>query len=490
VLDVRVPHSTYMWKDFFIHVAVIVVGLLIAVGLEQTEKYFHYRQQVPFPDVKDLATVKITLIRTRCFGTCPSYQVEVDGLGGVVFDGGDFVLVPGRHTAHVPEASVRALLEAFQRADYFSAKDSYIASVTDNPTYTTSLRIDGRSKKVVDYSGEMVGMPDSIRTLEWKIDEVAGTERWLNGDGRDTLALLESEKWDFRAATPDNMTMYSKAVTTKNVALLWHYLAEAGPVVAPPLSGASPVCVASGEGDLELVKRMMKSYAVQRRVPPGKLGIPMRVMNQCLESAAEKGDLAMLQYWLDRGADPTMQTENTLPPDSTDRLRESQLTLLATGIISRNASVVQKLLEYKVDMRAPDSDGSLLLLALRFSSKDTPAIVEMLVKAGVDVNQRSIFLHQTPLFNAYNAPEAVKALLAAGADLEARDDIGNTPLIRGAMVEPMVRELLADGADPAPVAKNGDTALKVARQYNCAACAGLIAASLKQRAGEAPEPAR
>jgi ankyrin repeat protein len=445
---------------------------------------------VPFPEVKDLATVKITLIRTRCFGTCPSYQVEVDGSGAIVFHGGDFVLVPGKHTAHVPEASVRALLEAFQRADYFSAKDSYTASVTDNPTYITSLSIDGRSKKVIDYAGKMAGIPDSIQALEKKIDEVAGTERWLKGDGRDTLALLDSEKWDFRAATADNMTMYSKAVTTKNAALLGRYLAVAGPVVAPPLSGASPVCVASGEGDLTLVQRMMKSYAVQTRGAPGNPGIPMRVMNQCLESAAKKGDVAMLQYWLDQGADPTMQAENTLPSDRTGRLRGSQLTLLAIGIISRNSSVVRKLLEYKVDMRAPDSDGSLLLLALRFSSKDTPAIVEMLVKAGVDVNYRSIFLHQTPLFDAYNAPGAVKALLAAGADLEARDDNGYTPLIRGAMVEPMVRELLADGANPAAVAKNGDTALKIARQYNCVACAELITTSLKQFAAKAPGPAR
>jgi ankyrin repeat protein len=330
-------------------------------------------------------------------------------------------------------------------------------------------------------------MPDAIRTLERKIDEVAGTKRWLNGDGRDTLALLDSEKWDFRAATADNMTMYSKAVTTKNAAVLGRYLAEAGPVVAPPLSGASPLCVASGEGDLELVKRMMKSYAVQTRGAPGKPGIPMRAMNQCLESAAEKGDLAMLQYWLDRGADPTMQAENTLPPDSTGRLSGSQPSLLAIGIFSRNSSVVRKLLEYKVDMRAPESDRSLLFLALRFSSKDTPAIVEMLVKAGVDVNQPSGFNHRTPLFEAYDAPGAVKALLAAGADLEARDDNGYTPLIRGAMVEPMVRELLADGADPVAVAKNGDTALKIAGQYSCVACAELITTSLKQRAGKLPD---
>jgi ankyrin repeat protein len=70
-------------------------------------------------------------------------------------------------------------------------------------------------------------------------------------------------------------------------------------------------------------------------------------------------------------------------------------------------------------------------------------------------------------------------LLAAGASIEERDDAGETPLIRGAMVEPMVRELLADGADPKAVAKNGDTALKVSEKYNCVACASLIATSLK-----------
>jgi ankyrin repeat protein len=440
--------------------------------------------------VKDLASAKITLKRTACFGTCPSYQVEVDGSGTVVFHGGDFVLVPGRHTAHVPEASVRDLLEAFKRANYFSAKDSYTAYVTDVPTYITSISIDGQSKKVIDYAGTEAGMPDSIHTLEEKIDEVAGTGRWLNGDGRNTLAQLDSEKWDFRAATADNMTMYSKAVTTKNAALLGRYLAVAAPIVASPYSGASPVCVASGEGDLKLVQRMIKSYAVQTRGAPGKPGIPMRVLNQCLESAAEKGDLATLKYWLDRGADPTMQAENILRTDRTGYLRGPQYTLLATAIISRNSSVVRKLLEYKVDMRAPDGEGSLLLLALRFSNKDTPAIVEMLVKAGVDVNYRSKFLHQTPLFDAYHAPGAVKALLAGGADLEARDDNGYTPLIRGAMDEPMVRELLADGANPAAVAKNGDTALKIAQEYNCAACAELITTSLKQLREKAPGSTR
>jgi hypothetical protein len=47
MLDVHPPHSpTHTWKDFFIHIATIVIGLLIAVGLEQTVEYLHHRNQI------------------------------------------------------------------------------------------------------------------------------------------------------------------------------------------------------------------------------------------------------------------------------------------------------------------------------------------------------------------------------------------------------------------------------------------------------------
>ncbi len=44
MLDVHTPHeSTRTWKDFFIHVAIITIGLLIAIGLEQTVELVHHR---------------------------------------------------------------------------------------------------------------------------------------------------------------------------------------------------------------------------------------------------------------------------------------------------------------------------------------------------------------------------------------------------------------------------------------------------------------
>jgi hypothetical protein len=42
MLDVHPPHApTHTWKDFFIHIATIVVGLIIAVGLEQGVERIH-----------------------------------------------------------------------------------------------------------------------------------------------------------------------------------------------------------------------------------------------------------------------------------------------------------------------------------------------------------------------------------------------------------------------------------------------------------------
>jgi hypothetical protein len=46
MLDVHSPHeSVHTWKSFFIHIAIITIGLLIAICLEKTVEYFHHRHQ-------------------------------------------------------------------------------------------------------------------------------------------------------------------------------------------------------------------------------------------------------------------------------------------------------------------------------------------------------------------------------------------------------------------------------------------------------------
>ena len=46
MIDIHVPHKTaHTWADFFIHVGTICVGLLIAIGLEQSVEALHHRHQ-------------------------------------------------------------------------------------------------------------------------------------------------------------------------------------------------------------------------------------------------------------------------------------------------------------------------------------------------------------------------------------------------------------------------------------------------------------
>jgi hypothetical protein len=46
MFDIHPPHhAASTWRDFFIHIATIDIGLLIAVGLEQIVEFFHHRHQ-------------------------------------------------------------------------------------------------------------------------------------------------------------------------------------------------------------------------------------------------------------------------------------------------------------------------------------------------------------------------------------------------------------------------------------------------------------
>jgi hypothetical protein len=133
---------------------------------------------VPAPAVRPDSKVDITLSRSMCYGRCPVYKISVS-TEGIVFDGEAFVAAKGRHTDTVDPSAVRALAKKFVAADFYSMRDEYRASVTDNSTYTVSIAIDGHKKQVVDYVGQWVGMPAVIVELEDDVDALANTDRWI-----------------------------------------------------------------------------------------------------------------------------------------------------------------------------------------------------------------------------------------------------------------------------------------------------------------------
>jgi len=97
------------------------------------------------------------------------------------------------------------------------------------------------------------------------------------------------------------------------------------------------------------------------------------------------------------------------------------------------------------------------------AGEDHPEMIRLLADAGADVNAADDRGH-TPLHLAAN-PDAVRALVEAGADVKARSKDGSTPLHLAAG-EPdradVMAALLDAGADAKAVNARGRTALDIA----------------------------
>jgi hypothetical protein len=134
------------------------------------------------PGIKDRSSLRIVLVRTVCYGTCPMYGVEIRGDGTATYCGLHSVNEVGERTRQVADAELSALVEQFHEAKFFTLKDEYAADVTDNPTYSVSIYYDGKEKSVVDYVGERAGMPVAVTALQDAIDRISGTSEWI-GEG-------------------------------------------------------------------------------------------------------------------------------------------------------------------------------------------------------------------------------------------------------------------------------------------------------------------
>ena len=121
--------------------------------------------------------------------------------------------------------------------------------------------------------------------------------------------------------------------------------------------------------------------------------------------ALRNGDLARVRALLDAGA-------------STNSPGDAPLMAAMEAPAGSQVELVSLLLNRGAGIYTPNDEGKLPIHVA------TPAVLPLLLQAGADVNARDR-LGRTPLFYA-RSPEHAQQLLQAGADINARDDRGDT----------------------------------------------------------------
>lgn len=395
-------------------------------------------RHVPFPRVKDWNSVRIGLSRSGCFGTCPSYSVEIAGDGSVTYDGRSFVTFTGHHRGFTPPRSVIDLVRQFEKADFYSLADKFVSPVTDNPTYTLNISIDGLRKQVVDYVGLQSGMPLSVSKLEGEVDRIAGSERWITGNA-DTVAALEAEHWDFKSA--EAASSLARAAARGDAAVVRDLVQAGVPVIGRYSAnmlgyendrGGSPALVlAAGRGDVEMIGALAS----------GGAGADSRALSDAVVAAARSGNLDAYRLLLTYGA----------PANPRDF---GGVTALMAAAASGYPAMVRELLERHADVNAvritrssgcgKDSECD------QENGDGTTALMEAVKASDHDVPPEGV-----------DRVAVVRLLLAAGANVNARDKQGNTALILCSHSAEEAELLLQAGADPNTRNLEGKTALEI-----------------------------
>lgn len=303
----------------------------------------------------------------------------------------------------------------------------------------------------------------------------------------------------FGVAAPEQPAdRFYRAIRSNDLAALDDVVKESADVNVRDADGVTPLMYAAAIGSVEAMTRLLAR------------GADVNARNTLGSSALTwaTNDVAKVRLLLDRGANVNVVSKPgrtpllvaTMDDASADVVRllmargadvhasdKLQATALHTAAVAADIETLRVLLDAKLDVNARDAAGfTPLMVAVANGSLDA---VKLLLSKGAHVNDVSgdgeVIIHAparakngmlalgsfSPLLLAApgGSAELVKTLLEAGADVNARDLRGMTPLMLAVATDhynlDTIRTLLDKGADLTMKSLEGETVLDWARKF-------------------------
>lgn len=344
----------------------------------------------------------------------------------------------------------------------------------------------------------------------------------LQGENPALMSALESDAAALRegAAWHEGMTALMVAAKEGQLAAVRSLLASGAKVGERSTdtfhAGYTALHYAAGGGHVEVMRALLDAGADPSAAAADVLGEPTCAP---IHAAAEAGHLDAVRLLLERGANANDQTGGDTPlaraacgghhevirlllnagaapgaPDGSGR------TALHNAAANGEVETAKLLLARGVDPNVMCDAGTPIHAAasgdvtrLVDGKRDHPmAVMKVLIDAGGDVNLARVD-GETPLFPAAGFDDAVRFLLAHGAEPDARRRDGTNALWAAVAMNnaKSVKLLLEAGADPnAADQEEGQSCLDVAIAHRHRKCRELLEAAGARRAKDVMPPKR
>ena len=160
-------------------------------------------------------------------------------------------------------------------------------------------------------------------------------------------------------------------------------------------------------------------------------------LDAALAQAIAESDRARIEQLIKAGADPNARGDQGI-------------TMLHWALLNKSKVGLDALMAAKADPTAPDSSGATVIHLAALAND--PVYLDVLLSHRADPNARNAVTGATPLVPALMGNRHVQfaKLLAAGAQPNLADRMGDTPLHEAAKINAFERviDLLEAGADP------------------------------------------